>query len=451
VDEEARRHRFRSQFLTGRNPEEQTAAVRGFLALAHEGFVEYVEDLLTISRRRDRDAANLYRLQVSMLQNIVPLQTRLAIAKRPMPAESSRHATEESSSERDVHAIALERFIAAIRAVGDGIVWRLLGHDRATYRLLALGGASGFMEADGLKQELVALMGQVGRESGVPILAALTNVVRFGDLVVFSDRNEEESEITLVEVKTANGRSPRVRRQKRNLSTLVSILDTGEGVVEKSQVRIQAVHTPQEHFLGAVLELIHLARREGSAGRTLDACLHVECHSLGNISAVATKRVTAESEGIASRWENAGDLVVPISSLDSIQFSPNAAPYSVFPFSDRICAEILTNQLVIRSFLNVTALLREYQRAGWTVEEDVSATIGKAIDENEDPRGTAFGVISRGHCTLRLPPSVGARVGLEFVRPRTFVREANEALNAGPGGWEGGMLAFYPQERKTWK
>jgi hypothetical protein len=78
MDEEARRSRFRSQFLTGRNPEEQTAAVRRFLALAHEGFVEYVEDLLTISRRRDRDAENLYRLQVSMLQNIVPLQTRLA-------------------------------------------------------------------------------------------------------------------------------------------------------------------------------------------------------------------------------------------------------------------------------------------------------------------------------------------------------------------------------------
>ena len=273
----------------------------GFLSLAKEGLVSYVEDILTVSRRRWRDAANLYRLQVWMLQTICPLLARASGLKRTIqelenttpPSGDSRLA----DARRDLHGTRTA--VQAIRAVGDGIVWRLLGHDRATYHVLGQGHSPGHMGEQGLDQELASLGGQVGKEKGVPVMCSLTNMVRVGDLIVFSEEEDEDNEITLVEVKTKKGRSPRVKRQKQRLRQIVTMLDEREGRLHETEFRIVPSAIPQETYLPPVANLIQHAAKGGSHSRTLDDHLQVECHVLDAIGA----GLHQESEGIiAARY-----------------------------------------------------------------------------------------------------------------------------------------------------
>ncbi|ANM29230.1 hypothetical protein ABI59_05945 [Acidobacteria bacterium Mor1] len=450
IDEHALRKRFEATTLYGKSQKERAAAFRGYLTLAREGFPAFIEDAIRISRLRSRDPANLYRLQAWMLQTVLPLETREAIAKQAL-----KEATGEEELDRWRRELSATRcLIRAVRSVGDGIVWRLLNHDRAAYYVLGQGHQQGKIGVSGLEQELLSLGGQLGEEGGTPIMCALTNVLRMGDLLVFRDEVQGAAHVTLVEVKTKKGKSPRVRRQRERLRETVTILDGKHGTVHQTPTTIEGSDFVHEYFLGSTLNVIQESAKAGSAMRCLGDHLCVECHTIASYDADRLARVSAEAQTVVQKWDSAGDSFVELSPWKALTCEANRAPFSVFPFPESVVAGILTNQILLNCWLNVSSVLRKFERSGWQVENDLESGVSEALRSGKDPRESPFATLRRGGLHLALPASTGVRLAFEFLKPKSLIKEANGIFAKGPpieprrpGS---GELRFYFSEAKTW-
>ncbi len=153
---------------------------------------------------------------------------------------------------------------------------------------------------------------------------------------------------------------------------------------------------------------------------------------------------------MVQRWEENGDFVVDASNVELKQATPNVAPYSVFPFPERICAGLLTNTYWLRTFLNLDEVLRRFQERGWSIEEDPKARYLRAMKDGEDLRETPFASIRKGALTVALPPVICTRMMLEFLKPRSIVREVESMFLAGPEAAKERVLSYYPQEIRNW-
>jgi len=216
--------------------ENEGKILAGALAsIATGGYPSHIEDMLTLSRRRASDPLNLFRLQMWMLQTVLPLEVSSREIKNRLDAATSPTAATPPDQilklQQDLAANKL--IIKAIRGVGDGIVWRALGSDRAAYYILAQGHQQGAIASSGLPSELFALADSAFQGEGLPVLTALTNCVRTGDLILFSEGESGELRTTLVEVKTKKDRTPRFKRQRDRMRETITVINERGGKLEE--------------------------------------------------------------------------------------------------------------------------------------------------------------------------------------------------------------------------
>jgi hypothetical protein len=351
--------------------------------------------------------------------------------------------------EKETYASKLVR--KAIRSVGDGIVWRLLGHDRAAYYVLAQGHTQGAVLSSGLPAELRALGDAVLAGTGVPVLSALTNMVRFGDLMIVSEQVSGEARTTLMEVKTQKDRSPRFRRQRQRMTEVVSLIDERAGNLKETQVTIDACDIAQESYLPAVLNVIQEARNRGAAWRLLDEYLCVSCLDLNSsLVAVVGDQVRSETSAATGRWRDAGDYILDASNWQLKVATPNVAPYSVYPFPEDVRAGLLTNQICVQSYLNISEVLRRFVKAGWQIERDFDAEMTKVLATGGDPREATFAVVRKGRLKVTVPPGRIARLLYEYLKPRSIIRELDLIAQRAPGPEGIRSLSYYPREARLW-
>src|SRR5439155_20146669 len=83
------------------------------------------------------------------------------------------------------------------------------------------------------------------------------------------------------------------------------------------------------------------------------------------------KELTGEVRTVAiGEWERRGDYIHDMNSLNVIGYSPNSAPFSIFPFRARTCIDLLIGAEFYVAFLNVNAVEREFTKRGWALEKD---------------------------------------------------------------------------------
>jgi len=193
------------------------------------------------------------------------------------------------------------------------------------------------------------------------------------------------------------------------------------------------------------------ASNHGAAGRTLDQYLRVDCVVVDSTGVEENaEQIRKESVMVVQGWEQRGDFVVDASNVELKVATPNVAPYSVFPFSEQICAGLLTNRHWLRSVLNVSEVLRRFQERGWSVEEDPREEYLRALKVGKDPRESPFARIRRGALTVALAPMMCTRMLFEFLKPRSLVRGLESIFLEGPQTGKEYVLSYFPQERRNW-
>jgi hypothetical protein len=224
-------------------------------------------------------------------------------------------------------------------------------------------------------------------------------------------------------------------------------LNFGEGELENARVEVLRLDVFPENGLDDLGRLLQEAERSGYAAQRLSNFLYVECVDVkvvGDIDKVLKELIAAEKRELAD-WFACGDFVMPMSSSDIISFTPNCAPFSVFPFPSKTCIELLTGAKAYRTHFNLTALGREFERMGWVVQKPP-----QQLFEEQGSLETGFLGVSKGGFHAAVPPAQIMRLQAETIRPRVIISELESVREMGPEATPPNTLVIYEGEPEIW-
>jgi hypothetical protein len=201
-----------------------------------------------------------------------------------------------------------------------------LGYDSAVTRLMSERETKQHVTSEGTVQELREWSLHFERGTGIAILNALTNCLAVGDVTVVRD----DGSVEIIEVKSSKTKSSRTIRQKQKMSEVVTLLDTGAGQNEKRDVRIEIIPVTPETGLDQIEQVLDAAGENGWAWRKVSNCLYVEAFDFRKVNDETIEKAEEAKDKVVGKWDQYGDFVVDMHSLDCLAFSPNCAPFSVF-------------------------------------------------------------------------------------------------------------------------
>lgn len=428
---------------------------QGMFRLATSDFPDILEDYLCISRKRKSNWTALSRLQIHMIEELLVQEGAVKHYKdapSPMGAESEPSSPDGKPSQEVEFArqqLFFHRLYAsAFRAIGDGIAWRALGYDRAVTRTLSEHQTKQTLASEGTIQELREWSRQFERGTGLAIFNALTNCLAVGDVTVVRSNGSVE----IIEVKSSKTTSSRTVRQKQKMREVVSRLQTGEGQIGDRDIQIEILPITPETGLDRIEELLDTAGSKGWAAGKISNCLYVEAFDVRTLPDADGSKTPLDRlrDEIIGEWVRRGDAWTDMSTLDMLAFSPNCAPFSVYPFTPRTCVDLLVGAKNYTAYLNMTAVAREFENRGWRVDKapkDLTreSDLETAIQEMHE----SFMRVSKGGFHADIPPADFARMQLEALRPKSLIEACEAIFKLGPR--EGGFsLALFEGESEIW-
>jgi hypothetical protein len=422
-----------------------------FVGLRSDDYMDILEDYLSITRKRKNNRTALAKVQLHLLDELMVAQAAIKGYRQKLEELKAQLATAQPTDEKikeDIRFVERELFFHrahanSFRAIGDGIAWRALGHDRAALRALCGNAVKQQVLEQGTINELNQWSSVFDTGQGLAILNALTNWLAIGDVTVIKN----DGEIEVVEVKSSNTDSSRVNRQKQKMREVTSMIKTGKGTLEGQEVTISRFDIALENDFYGLFHLLEEAGHSGYASGRLNNCCHIEAFDFRVMSnnKEAWEKGTEQTREAIAEWEKNGDLVIRTDSLDILSFTPNCAPFSVFPFPDRLCVELLTGAKNYGCFLNLSELGREFERHGWQVEKWPQELMTEGATNN-----TPGFRLQRGEMHPEVPPADLMRIQMETIRPEVFIRTLDAVFELGPGRLSPFGFAVYEQEKNIW-
>lgn len=416
----------------------------GLSFLSRSDLPDILEDFLYVSRKRKLNRTAISKLQLYMLQEIVSQEA--LVKKYKQHLEGLEGTSQGQDIERETEHIKRELFMFrvyanAIRAIGDGIAWRALDYDRAVTRLMAEHATKQQIMSEGLMGELLEWSIRFDNSSGVALLNSLTNCLAVGDITVVNNDGSAE----IVEVKSSNSKSRRKIRQKHKMREVVTLLSSGAGETSDKEVSIKILSVKPESGLDKIGALLLDAETPGWSAGKISNCLYVECFDFQTLESfdAVKKDVEVARKGAIGDWEERKDIVLDRNSMDLIAFSPNCAPFSIFPFSNRTCIDLLIGKKCYIGYLNLTAVAREFEYRGWKV---IKTTEELWADGNKE----ASLIVGKGEFHVCIPPADFMKMHMEALRVQTEILACEAEFKEGPQGISGFLLHLYEEERNLW-
>lgn len=430
------------------DPESRKQQIPAMVRLASSDYPDILEDFLDISRKRRLNRTALAKLQIHMLEELIFQETAVKHYRQKVKdlEEGKTLAPSDEERKRGIELCNRELFFYrlyanAIRAIGDGIAWRSLEYDRAVTHLMSERATKQTVVAEGTVQELREWSLQFDSGAGLAILNALTNCLAIGDVTVIRD----DGSVEIIEVKASNAKSGRKLRQKHKMNEVVTLLETGAGQADEKQVTIQVLPLTPETGLPRLGELLATAGERGWAASKISNCLYVEVFDFRKLEAfeLAESEVDRTKVAAIGEWSERGDFVCDMNSLDIVAFSPNCAPFSVFPFDNRTCVELLVGAKCYITYLNINAVAREFEFRGWKIEKTSEALFQEGNRE-------ATLAVCKGPFHAKVPPADFARLQFELVRVKSIIDTYELLYRQGPTVEHGYSLSLLSGEPEVW-
>jgi hypothetical protein len=447
--------RYRRAFewrLTPGDREATSVAAGGLVSLFSSEMPEVLEDYLSISRKRRNNRLALARLQAHLLDELSVAESTIKHYKAKKKELEDSSETEQTASAQGLHGDDLKlvnrelflwrAFSNVIRAIADGIAWRALDFDRAVLRALCQNRGSQTVNTPGTVEELREWSRQFDYGDGIAILNSLTNWLTYGDVTVVNN----DGSVTVSEVKSSKTNSNRVVRQKQKLREVVTFLSSGKGLLEGKTVEVRTVDLVPENGLDALCSLLQQTDEvPGYSSERISNSVYVECVDFRVARGEWEAQLTKRRESAIADWIDSNDHVHTSKSLDHLGFSPNMAPFTIFPFPPTLCIDLLTAAKAYVVFLNVTAIAREFRHRGWEVET-MPLDVIRSGNLEED-----FMTVKKERFHVTLPPAVFMRMQMELLRPKVVIRQCELLRRAGPGSFTSDFgLPIFEHEREIW-
>lgn len=358
----------------------------GSVRLAAHDFIDILEDYLYLSRKRQGNKTALAKLQLQMLSDIGVQEQIVKNYKKEL---------ENGAPQDFVHSqISTHRMIAnAIRQIGDGLAWRSFSYDRFTQRVLCANSTNQTTLAEGTIAELHEWSAINDQDQRKAIINAVTNCITIGDVTAI----DAVGNVELIEVKSGKTKDRRLIRQKNRLKSAAGFLTSGVGTVNGKQVTAGSFPlTPRSRLLEVGTKLDEAGKSGWSAGLVAPHC-YLDCFDMKMLASVEGLDAAVRDAHLQLDEQWGEDLITTWNSLDVIAFTPNVAPFSVFPFDDRICIELMLGAKFFINSLNLSEVLRTFMRAGWSIKAFLDEALSKT-------NGEAVVVMSKGDFLCYIPP-----------------------------------------------
>ena len=191
-----------------------------------------------------------------------------SLADNGAPVERKKHA-QFRIKEMEDYQVTARWIIDRLRAIGDGMAWRMVEYDRIAIRLLADHEPVSVPQIDeGLVAELGALENIVSNSSKLCLLNSITNLLRTGDITTY---DPDTRQLDVVEVKAAGQKGKRRNRrtlwQTDHRQSIQIGLDTGSYLVDGRTLTKLVSKLLTKSYVRSVGNAIREAKQKGVASR----------------------------------------------------------------------------------------------------------------------------------------------------------------------------------------
>jgi hypothetical protein len=359
---------------------------------------------------------------------------------------------DEHLEDIQIRIFAHKNIVRIIKTIVDGIVWRNLKFDRSILRLIASNRITGHVDINepGFRGVLNIAKSIVWKRKSVVIINDISNFLRVGDLTEISKLGVLIHESKARGKKVRNifsllqdlKKTPKMSKQSERLLKAQTAISHRKIFIDNDQtVKIRDLKIPFKNYLNDVKKIILRAKREGFFSKKISEYLVVSCLDL--IQSVQLHRngkiIDWTDFKTAEDWEEK-DFILPFTNTDSFYknedfFIPNMTPYSIFPFSSKICSELLSGRLILTARLNISKVYRFFEENGWVVDGisvDEFVKRGKKVESLYPDIYEAYHydetlcVLNRGRFRLSIPATLVFRIGMDFMTAETILLEAEE-------------------------
>jgi hypothetical protein len=422
---------------------------------------DIIEDLLYISRRRINNKFVLFRLQLSILTDIIRNVEGIDAYKRRLyrlTNDKERNLVSEKSYNDEVKFInseiyGFELINRALKEVVDGIVWRLFKYNRAILYLLADKEPIDSLRLDkGLIETLYELGDIFLGPGNIAIINDISNFLRIGDIT----KIENDGNIELIEVKSSRKqRGRRIQRQKQNMCEVVEFINTGYKEYDDTKLLLLDSNIRQVHYLQNLLDSIKRSQVKGYDSILIGDYLILE---ISNHDKIDNPKKMIEyfedkHELIRKSWEKKSDVLIDSFFVEKLEYSKNYIPYSILPFHEEICANIIMGKVMIHGLLNVSEIFRKIEKAGWEIVNSLLLKTATELNglSNNEKHNIPILEIRKENYILRVPSNYLYKLIYELWSPGTMIKVIEETYVKRQSNNYDGYLINFLDDLRIWK
>ncbi|MHA1757244.1 MAG: hypothetical protein ACTSVV_10775 [Promethearchaeota archaeon] len=418
---------------------------------------EILEDYLAISRKRRNNSLAILKLQENILRDVLSHQKtkdqyRIRLEKIKKELRNVNDDEIKKNLQSSINKIKNEIYyhktiIKALKTIVDGIAWRMFNYDRAILYTLAEHPSGGDINELGLRAEIGELYKIYESGTGIAILNDLTNFLKIGDITVA----KKDGTYEIIEVKSSRRRGRRIRKQEETLKSTVEFFNFREKKIGESKLIIDTYDILPENYLKNVLNIILKAKKNGAYSELISRHLFVECvdFNQGREFGELKKILKERSDRVFRDWEN--DIVASYFHFESFDYPKNFVPYSIFPYPENICIDLMCMAIWLRIYINISEVFRYFENCGWKVIKDIDNHF-KEFEQRKitNLKEVMFGTVQKGPLKIEIPPALIGRLIFEFLKPKILVKHFEESLRRGSIKSGNIFLINYSKEPTIW-
>jgi hypothetical protein len=312
----------------------------------YEALCKAVLDVLTSARLHRRDPDALMTVQAELMRNTLELRVERSQLIQNLQVLAPDKFRRDS---RYVVVKRIDKALAAMRDIADGMAWRASGHNRNLIRQLSCGHQGGHVQPESSTEEGEEALAHALRTGDTVVLNDLTNCLRFGDYTAFNG-----PDFSLWEVKSGDAarRNAGALKQKRRLAAT------------EAQIRANLGSTPSGQPLTLISTPVDAVTHAPDAAQLLrESTKKIRAQSrLSDVFAIDIVRPALVTRGTKLMKYSPFGTRDAVECFDTLRlfdnWSPNFAPFSIGPFDLKDRVAVLMGSAVIFIHFNFDALIR---------------------------------------------------------------------------------------------
>lgn len=433
--------------------------------------VAQLAELFKVSRIKDYyNPITIWNIQISLLEILKGIQNERKILK-----------TKPDNSNKKLALQSLLHLDRVVKSFADGIAYRLLDYDQPFIRYMSE-PVRPHDSIDFVRDDFTITIEKVKKKylnnQQFLLINDITNVLRVGDfisinspthqpLIIESKRlgNEIHTIETAVETikKDSNAQISKQMFVKvipaqltRNIR---KIIVPKEDDLEEIQIMDIDIHMPNNFHL--LNRLINKARRKGTINIKFDDYMVLEINHFRSI----TKNLDFTKQKIdeMKKMRKFEDEYLRITSWDLLiydkagKFAKNTMPISTYPISTLNTLDLLTGQIQLFAYINISEVKRLFLENNWLIFEPSIAPVKTLPDssskgllfENRMPETLFF--LKRGNFTLEITASEILCIFTKMAKPEYLVNRAEEVWKNHKAGEKVRFMVNNWGEFEVWK